>query len=129
MRSPHKARKTRLFVAMTQRLRPCAWREHNNPLFGLERKYGLFHRRQPHVQHRRPPCSPSYCVATACEALMMGVPVLTCTGQSFSGKVAHSLLHAVGLPQTLGHPRMNDRVIATLDAALRFIGDNRHTLR
>jgi protein O-GlcNAc transferase len=44
---------------------------------------------------------------TACEALMMGLPVLTCTGQSFSGKVAHSLLHAVGLPDMVTH-NLND---------------------
>jgi predicted O-linked N-acetylglucosamine transferase (SPINDLY family) len=36
---------------------------------------------------------------TASDALWMGVPVLTLTGQAFAGRVATSLLHAVGLPQ------------------------------
>jgi predicted O-linked N-acetylglucosamine transferase (SPINDLY family) len=29
----------------------------------------------------------------------MGLPVLTCTGTSFAGRVATSLLHAIGLPE------------------------------
>jgi predicted O-linked N-acetylglucosamine transferase (SPINDLY family) len=36
---------------------------------------------------------------TASDALWMGVPVLTLKGQTFAGRVATSLLHAVGLPQ------------------------------
>jgi protein O-GlcNAc transferase len=36
---------------------------------------------------------------TASDALWMGVPVLTMTGRTFAGRVATSLLHAVGLPQ------------------------------
>ena len=36
---------------------------------------------------------------TASDALWMGVPVLTLTGQTFAGRVATSLLHAVSLPQ------------------------------
>jgi predicted O-linked N-acetylglucosamine transferase (SPINDLY family) len=36
---------------------------------------------------------------TASDALWMGVPVLTLTGQTFAGRVATSLLHAVGLPE------------------------------
>jgi protein O-GlcNAc transferase len=36
---------------------------------------------------------------TASDALWMGVPVLTMTGVTFAGRVATSLLHAVGLPQ------------------------------
>lgn len=35
---------------------------------------------------------------TASEALWMGVPVLTCRGRSFAGRVAASLVAAVGLP-------------------------------
>ena len=34
---------------------------------------------------------------TASDALWMGVPVLTCTGQSFAGRVTSSLLHAANL--------------------------------
>ena len=36
---------------------------------------------------------------TASDALWMGLPVVTCLGESFSGRVAASLLHAVGLPE------------------------------
>lgn len=36
---------------------------------------------------------------TASDALWAGLPVLTCTGQSFAGRVAASLLHAVRLPE------------------------------
>jgi predicted O-linked N-acetylglucosamine transferase (SPINDLY family) len=37
--------------------------------------------------------------ATAADALWAGVPVLTCAGTAFAGRVAGSLLHAVGLPE------------------------------
>jgi len=36
---------------------------------------------------------------TASDALWMGVPVLTCLGSTFAGRVAASLLQAVGLPE------------------------------
>lgn len=36
---------------------------------------------------------------TASEALWAGLPVLTCKGDSFAGRVAASLLHAIGLPE------------------------------
>ena len=36
---------------------------------------------------------------TASDALWAGVPLLTCCGTTFSGRVAASLLHAVGLPE------------------------------
>jgi protein O-GlcNAc transferase len=36
---------------------------------------------------------------TACDALWAGVPVLTCAGETFAGRVAASLLLAVGLPE------------------------------
>jgi predicted O-linked N-acetylglucosamine transferase (SPINDLY family) len=36
---------------------------------------------------------------TAMDALWAGLPVLTCTGNSFAGRVATSLLHAAGLPE------------------------------
>jgi predicted O-linked N-acetylglucosamine transferase (SPINDLY family) len=35
----------------------------------------------------------------ACDALWAGLPVLTCMGESFIGRVAASLLNAVGLPE------------------------------
>ena len=37
--------------------------------------------------------------ATACDALWAGLPVLTCTGNSFPGRVAASLLQAIGIPE------------------------------
>jgi len=39
--------------------------------------------------------------ATASDALWAGLPVLTCAGASFAGRVAASLLHAVGLPELI----------------------------
>jgi protein O-GlcNAc transferase len=36
---------------------------------------------------------------TASDALWSGLPVVTCRGRSFAGRVAASLLHAVGLPE------------------------------
>jgi predicted O-linked N-acetylglucosamine transferase (SPINDLY family) len=38
---------------------------------------------------------------TASDALWAGVPVLTCTGSTFAGRVAASLLTAVGLPELI----------------------------
>jgi protein O-GlcNAc transferase len=38
---------------------------------------------------------------TASDALWMGVPVLTCLGSTFAGRVAASLLSAVGLPEMI----------------------------
>src|SRR6202035_6062545 len=35
---------------------------------------------------------------TASDALWAGLPVLTCLGETFVGRVAASLLHAIGLP-------------------------------
>ncbi len=38
---------------------------------------------------------------TASDALWVGLPVLTCLGQTFAGRVAASLLNAVGLPELI----------------------------
>jgi predicted O-linked N-acetylglucosamine transferase (SPINDLY family) len=40
---------------------------------------------------------------TASDALWAGLPVLTCAGETFAGRVAASLLHAVGLPELVTH--------------------------
>ncbi len=39
--------------------------------------------------------------ATACDALWAGLPVLTCRGRSFSGRVGASLLDTLGLPELI----------------------------
>ena len=36
---------------------------------------------------------------TASDALWAGLPVLTCMGNAFAGRVAASLLNAIGLPE------------------------------
>src|SRR5260370_41516706 len=38
---------------------------------------------------------------TASDALWAGLPVLTCAGATYAGRVAGSLLHAVGLPELI----------------------------
>ena len=39
--------------------------------------------------------------STACDALWAGLPVLTCKGESFAGRVGASLLQAAGLPELI----------------------------
>jgi predicted O-linked N-acetylglucosamine transferase (SPINDLY family) len=41
--------------------------------------------------------------STAADALLAGLPVLTCSGQSFPSRVAGSLLQAAGLPELVTH--------------------------
>jgi predicted O-linked N-acetylglucosamine transferase (SPINDLY family) len=40
---------------------------------------------------------------TACDALWTGLPLVTCMGGTFPGRVAGSLLHAAGLPDLITH--------------------------
>lgn len=40
---------------------------------------------------------------SASDALWAGLPLLTCTGNTFAGRVAGSLLHAIGLPELVTH--------------------------
>jgi protein O-GlcNAc transferase len=63
---------------------------------------------------------------TASDALWAGVPVLTCSGATFAGRVAGSLLTAVGLPELITHSLDDYEALAlklardpTLLAALR----------
>jgi len=37
--------------------------------------------------------------STGCDALWVGLPILTCLGKAFPARVAASLLHAIGLPE------------------------------
>lgn len=39
--------------------------------------------------------------ATASDALWAGVPIVTCTGETFAGRVASSLLSAIGMPELI----------------------------
>jgi protein O-GlcNAc transferase len=39
--------------------------------------------------------------ATAADALWVGLPVLTCIGETFAGRVAASVLNAIGLPELI----------------------------
>jgi len=53
---------------------------------------------------------------TASDALWAGLPVLTCRGRAFAGRVAASLLHAVGLPELV-----TDSLAAYEAMALRLV--------
>jgi predicted O-linked N-acetylglucosamine transferase (SPINDLY family) len=72
---------------------------------------------------------------TACDALFAGLPVLTCRGKAFGGRVAASLLHAAGLPElavsTLDEYEALALELATderrMQAIRRKLADNRAT--
>ena len=72
---------------------------------------------------------------TACDALWAGVPVLTCIGTTFVGRVAASLLKAVGLDELVTHSSADYESLALKLArdrtALAFVRDklarNRNT--
>jgi predicted O-linked N-acetylglucosamine transferase (SPINDLY family) len=49
---------------------------------------------------------------TASDALKMGVPVLTVPGETFAGRVAASLLQAVGLPELIAPSRSEYEALA-----------------
>ncbi len=49
---------------------------------------------------------------TACDALWAGVPVVTCLGTTFVGRVAASLLKAVGLDELITHSLQDYEVLA-----------------
>ena len=50
--------------------------------------------------------------STAADALLAGLPVLTCSGQSFPSRVAGSLLHAAGLPELVTHSAQDYEALA-----------------
>lgn len=54
--------------------------------------------------------------STAADALWAGLPVLTCAGSAFQGRVAASLLHAVGLPELVTE-RLADYEVMALTLA------------
>jgi predicted O-linked N-acetylglucosamine transferase (SPINDLY family) len=53
---------------------------------------------------------------TACDALWAGVPMLTCTGDTFPSRVATSILMALGVPE-LATPSMEEYVATALRLA------------
>jgi protein O-GlcNAc transferase len=55
---------------------------------------------------------------TASDALWVGLPVVTCQGSAFAGRVAASLLKAVGLPELVTHNLADYEALA-----LRLAGD------
>jgi predicted O-linked N-acetylglucosamine transferase (SPINDLY family) len=69
----------------------------------------VFARRLPNAEHlARHRCAdlfldtlPYGAHTTASDALWAGLPVVTCVGQTFAGRVGASLLNAVGLPETI----------------------------
>jgi predicted O-linked N-acetylglucosamine transferase (SPINDLY family) len=64
----------------------------NNEHLVRHRLAGLFLDTLPYNAH-----------TTASDALRAGLPLITCMGPSFAGRVAGSLLHAVGLPELVTH--------------------------
>ena len=64
---------------------------------------------------------------TASDALWAGLPVVTCQGNAFAGRVAASLLNAAGLPELVTHSLADYEALAlrlaTDAAALKTIRD------
>lgn len=54
---------------------------------------------------------------TAADALMAGVPVVTCMGEAFHARVAGSLVHAAGLPELATHSLLDYEALALALAA------------
>src|SRR5439155_13261611 len=77
--------------------------------------------------------SPYNAGATANDALWAGLPVLTCSGDSYVGRMAGSMLHAIGLPElaTTSLPEYEARALelmrepARLAELRRRLADNR----
>ena len=57
---------------------------------------------------------------TASDALWAGLPLLTCLGQSFAGRVAASLLTAVGLPELVTHSLADYEALALAQQPARL---------
>lgn len=66
--------------------------EKNDDHLARQRLADLFLDTQPYNAH-----------ASACDALWAGLPVLTCAGTTFAGRVAGSLLTALALPELVTH--------------------------
>jgi predicted O-linked N-acetylglucosamine transferase (SPINDLY family) len=61
---------------------------------------------------------------TGCDALWMGVPMLTCRGKTFAGRVGASLLAAAGLPELIAESPADyaERLRVLLAAPARLTG-------
>jgi protein O-GlcNAc transferase len=67
--------------------------------------------------------------ATASDALWAGLPLITCAGEAFAGRMAGSLLHAVGLPQLVTHSFADyERLALALAQDHATIGEIKQTL-
>jgi predicted O-linked N-acetylglucosamine transferase (SPINDLY family) len=55
---------------------------------------------------------------TASDALWTGVPIVTCLGSTFAGRVAASLLNAIGLPELVTHSLPDYEALA-----LKIVGE------
>ncbi len=73
--------------------------------------------------------SPYGAHTTASDALWMGLPVITCIGETFASRVAASLLHATGIPEMVTHT-MDEYVALASRLALNAdeLGKIRHKL-
>jgi protein O-GlcNAc transferase len=66
---------------------------------------------------------------TATDALQAGLPVVTCLGATFAGRVAASLLSAIGLPELIAHSLAEYEALALKLAGDReYLGDIRTRL-
>jgi protein O-GlcNAc transferase len=73
--------------------------------------------------------------STTCDALWAGVPVVTCAGTAFPGRVAASMLKAAGLPELVTHSLEDYEALALklatdrtlLSSIRRKLADNRTT--
>ena len=93
---------------------------------GIEPSRLLFAPKLPHAEHLARlsladvflDTLPYNAHTTASDALWVGVPVITCMGDTFAGRVAASLLHAVGLDELV-----TDSLAAYQALALRLLRD------
>ena len=66
---------------------------------------------------------------TASEALWVGLPVVTCLGETFAGRVAASLLHAIDLPELItSHPEQFVELVVELATDARRLARIRQKL-
>jgi predicted O-linked N-acetylglucosamine transferase (SPINDLY family) len=66
---------------------------------------------------------------TASDALWAGVPVITCVGPTFAGRVAASVLHAVGLPELItNNPEEYEALALKLASDPALLGSLRERL-